>query len=302
MVKFLNTEKLKFWIKELILTSEKEVVIIVPYIKISEKMYDALKTADDRGVKLTIIYREDKLSSFEKQKIKSLNNLNLLHHPNVHCKCYYNGELIIISSMNLYEYSEKNNREMGVLASKGNIDKKKSGFNNINNNELFYDAIHEMREIMNSCEFEIQRLNTKEGHYFVSILETEEEKARMIAVEMNKVFRNKVFIPVEIKKELWYQRCKNYFDKVDVTLEENRIAIEINKPLEEKNIIYNKWEKYYDEFEFQGFKFYWNNSNSKMYLYKDTKFIWPNLDNNVALYRKYKDGIDMVISKYRKLS
>ena len=115
MAIFLNTTKLNEWIPKLITETKKELVIIVPCIKTSDKMYQHLKEANDRGVETTLVYRENKLTGTEKAKFEALNNLNLMHYPNVHCKCYYNEAYLIISSMNLYEYSELNNREMGVL-------------------------------------------------------------------------------------------------------------------------------------------------------------------------------------------
>ena len=113
---FLNTKKLNYWLPKLISKAEKELVIIVPYIQTSERIFEALKIANSNQVEIILIYRENKLPIKEKEKLLSLNNINLLHHPNIHCKCYYNGEILILSSMNLYDYSEKNNREMGILA------------------------------------------------------------------------------------------------------------------------------------------------------------------------------------------
>lgn len=61
------------------------------------------------------------MSERDKQKLKSIDNLNLMNHPNVHAKCHYNENYLLIASMNLYEYSEINNREMGVLFHRVNI-------------------------------------------------------------------------------------------------------------------------------------------------------------------------------------
>jgi phosphatidylserine/phosphatidylglycerophosphate/cardiolipin synthase-like enzyme len=118
MALFLNTNRFNEWLPKLISEAESELVIIVPYIQISNNIFKALNTADANGVEIILIYRENKLSVEEKNKLLLLNNISLLHHPNIHCKCYFNGDLLIIGSMNLYEYSEKNNREMGTLFSR----------------------------------------------------------------------------------------------------------------------------------------------------------------------------------------
>lgn len=53
------------------------------------------------------------MAGLEREKLHSLDNLTIMNHPNVHAKCYLNDSSMIVCSMNLYEYSEKNNREMG---------------------------------------------------------------------------------------------------------------------------------------------------------------------------------------------
>ena len=115
MAKFLNSNELQSWIPRVIDEAEKELVIIVPFVKTSKSLYQSLYDANERGVETTIVYRENKLPQEERKKLLTLDNLNLLHHPNVHAKCYLNEYFLIVTSMNMYEYSEKNNREMGVL-------------------------------------------------------------------------------------------------------------------------------------------------------------------------------------------
>ncbi|WP_418884520.1 phospholipase D-like domain-containing protein [Cognataquiflexum nitidum] len=92
------------WIPRLISEAEKNLIIIVPYIKTSDRIFKYLWEANKRGVAITLIYRENKLFQTEKVKLNSLENLNLMHHPNVHAKCYYSENYLLITSMNLYEY------------------------------------------------------------------------------------------------------------------------------------------------------------------------------------------------------
>lgn len=121
MAKFLNTDLINEWIPKLISEAEQELIIIVPYIKTSDRILKYLLEANKRGVEITLVYRENKLIPSEKSKLYSLDNLNLMHHPNVHAKCYYSENYLLIASMNLYEFSKKNNREMGVLLHKNDL-------------------------------------------------------------------------------------------------------------------------------------------------------------------------------------
>lgn len=115
MAEFLNKKKLLEWIPKIIETAEKEVIIISPYIQVSEKIFSLLKDAEKRGVEITLIYKEGELSDKEKNKFNEIENLNLLYHSNLHSKCLYNEKYLMITSMNLYEYSQRHNRKMGIL-------------------------------------------------------------------------------------------------------------------------------------------------------------------------------------------
>jgi len=62
------------------------------------------------------------LRNEELRNLTSLHRVELHFFENLHAKCYYNEEKMIVTSMNMYEFSEKNNREMGILID-SNLDK-----------------------------------------------------------------------------------------------------------------------------------------------------------------------------------
>lgn len=302
MVKFLGTENLKVEIKELIESSTHELVIVVPYIKISSQMYSALRKSHDDGVEITIIYREEKMVEKEKNRILKLSNLNLFHHPNIHCKFYFNGDRLIVCSLNLYEYSEKNNREMGILITRGYS----RGFNlGYYSDTLFQDAIKEVREILTGAEHEKICRKRKKSKFSIKILRTEAEQIQDIVEQINQFFLNKSFASEKNEDEEWILVCKNYFDKVDVVFQgynySDRIAIEIKVYDQKLKNVYNKWMDSYDEFEFRGFKYYWNGYNKPIYLYRDYNYQWDEIVDTDLEYRKFKQGIDLIISKYREI-
>ncbi len=302
MAIFLNTVKTTNSIKEIISNCESELIMIVPYIKISQNIFQELYQADKRNVDITLIYREDKLTKPEKEKLLSLRNLNLLHHPNIHCKCYYNGKLLLIGSMNLYEYSEKNNREMSVLLHREDIEDLDGEMSYSDDDKVFADAINEIREIMNGST--IEKTNESKANSFeIGIAKSDEELEIERCNRINQHFLNKKFKTFEYRTNVWFSRCSNYHDKVDVIYEGNRIGIEINLPDDEKKDLFERWKLVYKEFEFQGFKYYVNHYTSPIYLYRDSKFDWDSIyENKPIYYKKIKQGIDAVIEKYRKLS
>ena len=60
--------------------------------------------------------------------------------------------------MNLYEYSEKNNREMGILC-----EKRLSAFSDDRN--IFKDTLEEIREIINGAELEKNSRETESRRF-----------------------------------------------------------------------------------------------------------------------------------------
>lgn len=113
MAKFLTTLETSARIERIIRQANEELTLITPYLKLTHIFYDRLIEADNR-VKIKLIYGKEELNSDDLERIKGLKNLELYFCENLHAKCYFNENLMVISSMNLHEFSQTNNREMGV--------------------------------------------------------------------------------------------------------------------------------------------------------------------------------------------
>ncbi len=61
-----------------------------------------------------IVFGKVELGAEQRRRIEQLKNLSLYFYENLHAKCYFNELQLVISSMNLHEFSERNNREMSV--------------------------------------------------------------------------------------------------------------------------------------------------------------------------------------------
>ncbi|MCW9705773.1 phospholipase D family protein [Fodinibius salsisoli] len=142
MAKFLTTSGTAYFIEQLIINATENLTLVTPYLQLSNNFIDRLSDADQNGIHITIIYGKDELHPNEWDKINNLDNTDIYFCQNLHAKCYSNDDSIIISSMNLYEYSEKNNREMSILINK-NTDK-----------EIYDDAIREIESIKNASVLE----------------------------------------------------------------------------------------------------------------------------------------------------
>lgn len=304
MALFLNTKKLNYWIPKIIKEAKKELILVVPYIQISDTIFKSLKVADRNKVEIILIYRENKLSEKEKEKLLNLNNISLLHHPNIHCKSYFNGELLVVSSMNLYDFSEKNNREMGVLFSRHYIENEKENiFNYEDNEDVFIDSILEIRDIIRSSNVELATNKVKTSSFEIDIIKTDEEIEIQRCNLINSHFLNKKFKPFEEEEHVWFSICRNFFDNIDVIFEHHRLAIRFNLNEKELKDLYKQWMKTYKEYEFKGFKYYWNYYASDLLIYKDRKFDWDELEKKPKLYyKKTNEGINNIINKYRKIT
>ena len=305
MAIFLNTERLNYWIPKLISEAQKELVIIVPYVQISLKIFNALLLANKNGVQIIFIYRESKLTDEQRSRLLSLENLSLLYHPNVHCKTYYNGELLIIGSMNLYKYSEKNNREMGILAARMDYkfpEELDYCFVSFSDDEpVLEDAIVEIRQIMNGSQIEKASSKLKNKDFEIEIVKTLEEVEQDYCLRLNKYYLNKKFKPFEKYENQWHSKCENFFDKIDVTFEHNRIAFDFKLEKKELEKLYYKWSAKLETYEFKDFKYYWNGSDQPLLLYRDQNERWKNLKlHSNEYYDKVNEGIQAIITKYRE--
>lgn len=140
MAKFLRTNGISHKIEEIIVNAKVELVIVSPYLKISNNLFERLKEKSDKGVRIEFIYGKSELSPAERRKVESLRTINLYYYENLHAKCYYNEKEMVITSMNLYEFSEKNNREMGVFISKNE------------DAQLFIDGVLETKSIITASK------------------------------------------------------------------------------------------------------------------------------------------------------
>lgn len=140
MAEFLTTNGTSFNIENIIIEAKSKLVLVSPYLQLSKTFYERLKDASQRKVAIKIIYGKDELKPNEKNSLAELENIELFYFENLHAKCYFNEKKMVITSMNMYEFSEKNNREMGVL-----IDR-------VNDKVLFDKAIGETLSILKSSE------------------------------------------------------------------------------------------------------------------------------------------------------
>jgi len=116
MARFLNTEATDAAIVSIIAGAQKKVVLISPFIYVPKLLLERLiDKAQKENTKIVVVCRATELKPDIRESLATLPNLELRFLENLHAKCFYNEESMVLGSSNLYEYSLQNNREMGVL-------------------------------------------------------------------------------------------------------------------------------------------------------------------------------------------
>ena len=157
MAEFLTTMGTSSRIEDIMITARKEIFLVSPFLQLSKTFYERLKDASENAISIKIVYGKDELKPNERNSLANIKNLELFFCENLHAKCYFNESKMVITSMNMYEFSQKNNREMGVL-----IDHTKD-------QELFESAKKEALSIIKSSEtirlYKSERFSPKKDDY-----------------------------------------------------------------------------------------------------------------------------------------
>ncbi|PYE39615.1 phospholipase D family protein [Psychrobacter fozii] len=90
-------------------------IIISPYLKLNERIKELLEDHNRLKIDIRIVYGKNDLHPEEINWLKNLTFIRTSFCKNLHAKCYLNENECIITSLNLYEFSQVNNNEMGVL-------------------------------------------------------------------------------------------------------------------------------------------------------------------------------------------
>lgn len=117
MAEFITRKAIVHRIAKIIEEAEEEIVLISPYINADNETKRLIENTK-RAITIHVIYgkreklRQNERGFFDERSVK------LSYRKDLHAKCYLNEKEAILTSMNLYEYSQRNNDEMGILVSR----------------------------------------------------------------------------------------------------------------------------------------------------------------------------------------
>jgi phosphatidylserine/phosphatidylglycerophosphate/cardiolipin synthase-like enzyme len=118
MAKFLNTSAINYFLEELIKTAQDRLILISPFLKLNDRIKELLEDKNRLKIDVRIIYGKNELQNDEITWLSKQTYIRTSFCKNLHAKCYLNEKSCIITSLNLYEFSQVNNNEMGVAVSR----------------------------------------------------------------------------------------------------------------------------------------------------------------------------------------
>ena len=211
MAKFLNKDKAYGEIVEIVSKATSKVVLITPYIKVPDDLLERLKYMDRKGVRIVVICREKDLKTEVRNELRKLKNLELRFDEDLHAKCFYNEDTMVITSLNLHEHSQQHNREMGVL------------LNSEKDLNVFKDALNEAEFIVNRA---------KKDSTIRSIVSEVVKEAKKVIDTPKEEGSRKARIPSRAKNKGYCIRCGE------------RITFDVDTPYCPN--CYRVWKKYKD--------------------------------------------------------
>jgi len=205
MAKFINTRKAVSEIEDLIKNAGERLILVSPYLKLSKDFKELLKYRNGKDKVTTVIFGKQELNPDEMKFLQELRFVVLKYNEDLHAKCYVNDDKMVITSLNLYEFSMANNKEMGVL-----IDNNEQG-----DTQLFIDAMKEVDYInQTSQRFD---LNITKAKLPFNKPTDNKSSSNNSSTQKGFCIRTGVPIPFDIEKPLSYEAFKvwNQFGDIE---------------------------------------------------------------------------------------
>jgi phosphatidylserine/phosphatidylglycerophosphate/cardiolipin synthase-like enzyme len=243
MVTFLKTSGITHEIEELISNAKQKLYLITPYLQISPLIRPLIRDLVLKipTIDIIVVCRSDKINAEDMEFLQNLKSVKIWALDNLHAKCYLNEDTAILSSMNLYQYSERNNYEMGVKIQKNSAD------------EAVYRELTEYIDILlrESVKYEIKRVE-KESHPS-SIKEVQKKPKESIPLEKTNSTKYGFCIRCHVSMDLnpdkpLCSKCYPIWAKYsDPTYPEKycHICGKESKQSVEKPVCYNCYKKFY---------------------------------------------------------
>lgn len=150
MAKFIQGNELNFTVESIFRNAESVLMIISPYIKLHHRFQDVLKEklTNDK-LQIIVVFGKNEsditksISSEELDFFKKFPNIELRHEKRLHAKYYANEFSSLLTSMNLYDFSQDKNIEAGIFMESSFL-QKMTNMDTIDNQSFnYFDSVVE---------------------------------------------------------------------------------------------------------------------------------------------------------------
>lgn len=119
MAEFLTTTGVSYRLEQIINNANERLIIISPFLKINARIKELLEDRDRSKIDVIhVVYGKNELQPEENIWLESVASIRTSFLQNLHAKCYLNEKEALLTSMNLYEFSQQHNHEMGIIVSR----------------------------------------------------------------------------------------------------------------------------------------------------------------------------------------
>jgi PLD-like domain len=140
MAKFLNTSGANYYLEEIVRLAHDRLILISPFLKFNDHIRELLQEKNRMKVDVRVVFGKNELQPEEINWLRTLTSVRTSFCRNLHAKCYLNEELGIVTSLNLYDFNQANNNEMGILIARNE------------DPELFQTANNEAQRILRTSD------------------------------------------------------------------------------------------------------------------------------------------------------
>lgn len=193
MAKYLDTSQISSELMQLLKEAKEKIILVTYSLQVNKQIQERLKTKSKLGTlsEITLIYGNTQLKEKELKWMEEIDDLKVFQKKNLHAKCYINENKAIISSMNLYDYSQTSNIEMGFLIEK---EKDKEAY------EMMMEDIYDLK--INGDRKQLNELEEKETKLTSAPIEKTNE---IVVPQLSYLQQTQKYLLESLRRELSHE-------------------------------------------------------------------------------------------------
>jgi hypothetical protein len=235
MADFLRTTGITNGIENIIVNAKESLILVSPYVQLADIVLERLLEKSDDSINIIFIYgKQRELNRAERTKLEKIKNIEVYFSKNLHGKLYANEDNGIIASMNLYEFSERNNREFGI------------SFNKKNDVIIYEEAMSEVKSILKISElvFKNEPIKKTIKEAIITINNETVNTSTLSGLEFfyQRISQSIPSLNFKLVREIIY--CDNFFTEdfnLEITITPFRVRVDFklkHEPYSLRNNIY----------------------------------------------------------------